>query len=171
VQVDLANWIDKPGIPADFIIPVSDKFNLVDAQLANWNNGAAAKELATSDWGTFQWMHFLRHLPKGQTEKRMDDLDATFHFTASGNSEILAAWLEQCVKNDHEKAYGKLDEFLTTVGRRKFLTPLYHELMATDKGKAIARKIYGHARPNYHSVSVRTMDEMLLWVPERPVAF
>ena len=171
VQVDLANWIDNPGIPADFIIPVSDKFNLVDAQLANWNNGAAAKELATSDWGTFQWMHFLRHLPKGQTEKRMDDLDATFHFTASGNSEILAAWLEQCVKNDHEKAYGKLDEFLTTVGRRKFLTPLYHELMATDKGKAIARKIYGHARPNYHSVSVRTMDEMLLWVPERPVAF
>jgi hypothetical protein len=116
-------------------------------------------------------MHFLRHLPDSLDNTRMTELDRSFAFTRSGISEILAAWLEQCVKNDHEKAYGKLDEFLTTVGRRKFLTPLYHELMATDKGKAIARKIYGHARPNYHSVSVRTMDEMLLWVPERPVAF
>ncbi len=164
VQVDLANWIDKPGIPADFIVPVSDKFKQVDAQLDRWNKGASSKDLTTDGWGTFQWMHFLRHLPEGQTEKRMDELDATYHFSASGNSEILAAWLEQCVKNDYEKAYGKLDEFLSTVGRRKFLVPLYQELIATEKGKAVARKIYGHARPNYHSVSVRTIDDMLHWV-------
>jgi len=166
VQIDFDNWLNKPGVPADYIIPVSDRFTLVDAQIDRWNKGAPAKDLATTGWGTFEWMHFLRHLPKGQTEKRMDDLDATFHFTASGNSEILAAWLEQCIKNDHEKAYGKLDEFLTTVGRRKFLIPLYQELIATEKGKAIALKIYSHARPNYHSVSVHTIDDMLHWTPE-----
>jgi aminopeptidase N len=165
VHVDLAEWIDKPGIPSDAIVPVSDKFIKVDGQIARWGQGTAAKELATDGWSTFEWMHFLRHLPAGQTEKQMNDLDATFHFTASGNSEVLAAWLEQCVKNDHEKAYGKLDEFLTTVGRRKFLVPLYQELIATEKGKAIALKIYAHARPNYHSVSVRTMDDMLHWTP------
>ncbi|MBZ0204931.1 MAG: M1 family metallopeptidase [Flavobacteriales bacterium] len=166
VGMDLDQWIDQPGIPPDVIIPVSDKFNKVDEQLALWSKGTPAKDLSSSGWSTFEWMHFLRHLPVGQTEKQMDELDATFHFTASGNSEILAAWLEQCVKNNYTKAYGKLDEFLTTVGRRKFLVPLYQELIATEKGKALAMKIYGNARPNYHSVSTRTIDDLLKWKSE-----
>ncbi|MBL7986061.1 MAG: leukotriene A4 hydrolase C-terminal domain-containing protein, partial [Flavobacteriales bacterium] len=130
---------------------------------ARWEKGTPANGLAVSGWSTFEWMHFLRHLPTGLTSARMDELDAAFHFTNSGNSEILAAWLEQCVRNDHEKAYEQLDRFLTTVGRRKFLIPLYEELIATEKGKVVAMKIYQHARPNYHSVSVRTIDGMLGW--------
>ena len=167
VDVDLAQWIDQPGIPSNAIIPTTDKFTAVDAQITRLGEGSPAKDLKTEGWVTFQWMYFLRHLPTGQSEKQMDDLDATFHFSRSGNSEILAAWLEQCVKNDYEKAYGKLEEFLTTVGRRKFLVPLYQELKATEKGKEIAKKIYTKARPNYHSVSVRTIDDMLKWVPAK----
>ncbi|MFZ1660202.1 MAG: M1 family metallopeptidase [Flavobacteriales bacterium] len=163
VQVDLDTWIFKPGIPTDVIVPVSTNFEQVDMQVTRFKGGSAAKGLETKGWGTFQWIHFLRHLPAGLTAKRMDDLDATFHFTSSGNSEILAAWLEQCVKNDYGKAYGKLDEFLTMVGRRKFLMPLYQELITTEKGKDLAMKIYGHARPNYHSVSQRSLDDLLGW--------
>ena len=163
VQLDLDEWIYKPGIPADVIVPTSANFAKVDAQVARFKDGTVAKDLATTGWGTFEWIHFLRHLPKGLDAKRMDDLDATYKFTTSGNSEILAAWLEQCVKNDYSKAYGKLDEFLTTVGRRKFLMPLYQEMIATEKGRALALKIYGHARPNYHSVSVRSLDDLLKW--------
>ena len=46
---------------------------------------------------------------------------------------------------------------------RKFLIPLYQELVATEKGRTIAEGIYAAARPNYHSVSVRTIDAMLGW--------
>lgn len=162
-ELNLDEWIEESGIPSNVIVPVSNKFNMVDLQINRWKGGTPAKELATADWGTFEWMHFLRHLPAGLDEKQMNELDAAFHFTASGNSEILAAWLEQCVKNDHEAAYGKLEEFLTRVGRRKFLVPLYQALIATDKGKAIAEEIYRKARPNYHSVSTRTIDDLLHW--------
>lgn len=170
VAMNLDEWIDKPGIPSNVIVPVSDKFRKVDAEVVRWGKGTPAKDLATAGWSTFEWMHFLRHLPAGQSPGRMDELDATFRLTASGNSEVLAAWLEQCVKNDHERAYGKLDEFLTTVGRRKFLVPLYTELKATEKGLAVALRIYAHARPNYHSVSVRTIDELLAWNTHKPPA-
>ena len=93
--------------------------------------------------------------------------DAAFHFTDSGNAEILAAWLEQCVSNDYSQAYEKLDRFLTTVGRRKFLIPLYAELIKTEHGRALAMNIYKVARPNYHSVSVRTIDDMLGWSAQK----
>lgn len=170
VTVDMDRWIFRPGLPDDVIVPTSKNFAMVDGQLMLWAKGTPAKELAAKHWGTFEWMHFLRHLPAGQTPRQMDDLDATFHFTRSGNSEILAAWLEQCVKNDHEAAYPRLAEFLTTVGRRKFLVPLYTELVATKKGRALAMEIYAKARGNYHSVSVNTLDELLAWKGTKPPA-
>ncbi len=168
VDLNLDEWIDKPGLPANVLVPTSEKFAEVDKELSRWSTGAPAKGtpaklLNTQGWNTFQWMHFLRHLPPGETPARMDELDAAFHFSASGNSEILAAWLEQCVKNNYQKAFPKLDEFLTTVGRRKFLIPLYQALIATKEGRERALEIYAHARPNYHSVSVRTIDDLLQW--------
>lgn len=173
VDLDLDAWVEKPGLPADVIVPTSEKFAEVDMQLLRWSTGAPAKgtrakDLDTHGWNTFQWIHFLRHLPTGLTQAEMDDLDHTFHFSDSGNSEILAAWLEQCVKNKYTKAYGKLEEFLVTVGRRKFLTPLYEALKQSEEGKRVAVEIYSKARPNYHSVSVRTIDDMLNWKETKP---
>lgn len=163
VDLDLDRWVEQPGLPPDVLVPKSERFVQVDEQLAQWNAGAAAKALDTHGWGTFRWMHFLRHLPQGQSAQRMAELDAAFGFTRSGNAEIVAAWLEQCVKNDYRAAYPKLNEFLTTVGRRKFLVPLYGALVATQEGREVAMDIYAKARPNYHSVSVRTIDDMLGW--------
>ena len=163
VKVDVDRWIYQTGIPDDDIVPVSDNFAKVEVEIVRWEKGTPANQLATKAWSTFEWMHFLRHLPAKLDEARMDELDRAYHFTASGNSEILAAWLEQCVTNEYDKSYERLDEFLTTVGRRKFLIPLYERLIATERGKAIAMNIYKVARPNYHSVSVRTIDGMLGW--------
>ena len=163
VSLDVDRWIYQPGLPDDDIVPVSDKFAKVEAEIARWRTGTPAKDLSTRNWSTFEWMHFLRHLPDSLNTSRMAELDGAFGFTRSGNSEIVVAWLEQCIANDYSPAYEKLDQFLTTVGRRKFLTPLYEALLKTEKGKAMAQNIYKAARPNYHAVSVRTMDDLLDW--------
>ena len=51
-----------------------------------------------------------------------------------------------------------LEHFLTSQGRRKFLTPLYRELLATAWGKEEAKRVYGMARPHYHAVATSTLD-------------
>ena len=48
---------------------------------------------------------------------------------------------------------GRLESFLTSVGRRKFLMPLYSELIKTPGGVAKARVIYAKARPFYHPIA------------------
>ena len=168
VKVDVAAWVDGPGLPMDALIPQYAGFAEVDAETARWLGGASALDLRTADWNAFQWIYFLRHLPRGLTQDHMSELDATFHLTQSGNAEVLAAWFEQCIRNDHDPAYPGLDRFLTSVGRRKFLMPLYTELMNTEKGKLMARTIYEQARPNYHSVAVRSLDELLVWKESKP---
>lgn len=167
VEMNLDRWIYQTGLPDDDIVPMSDKFAKVDKEVARWSSGTPAKQLAVKGWSTFEWMHFLRHLPDSLGNARMAELDRSFSFTRSGNSEILAAWLEQCVKNDYGPSYERLDSFLTQVGRRKFLIPLYERLIATEKGRAMAMNIYKAARQNYHSVSVRTIDDMLGWSAQK----
>ena len=167
---DLDVWIDGPGLPAGAVMPTSDRFAMVEAEIARWSAGTPAEQLATTGWSTFEWMHFLRHLPATMSEQQMQELDKTFAFTASGNSEVLVAWLENCIRNDHDIAYARLDSFLNTVGRRKYLVPLYTGLTGTEKGRLMAQTIYRSARPNYHAVSVRTLDDLLAWKDNKPPA-
>lgn len=161
VTVDIAAWVDGPGLPADAIVPVSDRFDAVDAAVATWVAGTAATALPSANWTTHEWLHFLRHLPASISPAQMSELDNAFGLTRSGNAEVLAAWLDLSIANNYQPAFGQLEQFLTSVGRRKFLVPLYTRLATTDSGLELGRKIYTKARPNYHAVSVRTVDEIL----------
>jgi hypothetical protein len=47
------------------------------------------------------------------------------------------------------------------MGRRKFLSPLYTRLASSDRGLALAREIYEHARPRYHPLAAKSIDRIL----------
>lgn len=95
--------------------------------------------------------------------KRMAELDQSFHLTQSGNSEIAFQWLLMSIRNRYEPAYPRLEEFLMSIGRRKFIKPLYEELAKTPEGRERALAIYRRARPTYHPISVAAIDEVLKW--------
>lgn len=163
-KLNIDGWIYSPGIPAEMKVPMSDRFTLVGEQIKSWEAGTAPEELTgSSDWTTHEWLHFIRHLPKGMDLVQMAGLDQAFKFTDSGNSEIQAAWFEHVIAHEYTAGYASLEAFLNRVGRRKFLSPLYKALAQTEKGKQMGRRIYADARANYHSVSVGTIDEILGW--------
>jgi len=91
----------------------------------------------------------------------MKVLDQVFKFTSSGNAEIQSAWYTLSIRKGYQPANKNIEAFLTSVGRRKFLMPLYKELVKTPEGKQWAKKIYVNARPNYHSVANNSIDELL----------
>lgn len=163
VQIDVGLWMNAPGLPGDAPAAASDALARVETAVADWRAGRAAAQLDTSDWVTQQWQHFLAVLPSEVDAEDMAQLDATFGFTASGNSEILCAWLELSIQKGYGPADAALESFLMNVGRRKFLTPLYKALNATPEGRARALELYARARPRYHSVSTKTLDGLLDW--------
>ncbi|HUS11056.1 MAG TPA: M1 family metallopeptidase, partial [Pyrinomonadaceae bacterium] len=95
--------------------------------------------------------------------QKMAELDQAFHLTQSGNSEIAFQWLMMSIKNRYEPAYPRLEEFLMSIGRRKFIKPLYEELAKTAEGRERALAIYRRARSSYHPISVASVDEVLKW--------
>jgi hypothetical protein len=67
------------------------------------------------------------------------------------------------IASDYAPAYPRLEQFLTSMGRRKFLKPLYEELVKTPEGKKRAQAIYRKARPTYHHIAVTTVDKIVGW--------
>lgn len=159
LQIDA--WVYGPGLPGNCPVPRSPEFERVEEQVRQWLDGRAASQLNTDGWTTHHWLHFLRTLPLSMATGRLQDLDAAFGFTTSGNSEILAAWFRHTIASGYPAADAALERFLTTVGRRKFLEPLYQQLAQTPQGLERARKIYQKARPGYHPVSYQTIDQIL----------
>lgn len=155
------SWIYEEGLPDNMPSVSAERFIKVDSVLADWIKGKPAESLETADWSTHEWLHFIGNLPEDMTTAQLTDLDQAFGFTSSGNSEILAAWFIHAIRNNYEPAYESLENFLVEVGRRKFLTPLYGEMIKTEEGKKMAKRIYNKARPNYHFVSVNSIDAML----------
>ena len=161
-ELQIEQWVFGPGVPANAVQPTSAAFAKVDAAVAAFNGGTPAAQLDTKDWSTHHWLHFLRSLKDLNVEK-MTQLDEAFKFTTSQNSEILSQWLLLAIPNRYERAYPALEQFLTGMGRRKFLKPIYEALAKTPEGTEMALGIYKKARPGYHSVSRNTVDEILDW--------
>jgi leukotriene-A4 hydrolase len=67
------------------------------------------------------------------------------------------------VQNGYEPAAARVETFLTEQGRRKFLKPLYEELVKTPAGRERALAIYRKARSTYHPVSIETVDAIVGW--------
>lgn len=151
------------GLPPGAPTAESARLARVDAALARLAAGTPPTELhaITKEWSSQEWEHFLRGLPLTLPTEAVARLDAAFHFTASGNAELLAAWFPLALRAGYAPADAALENFLRHVGRRKFLVPLYRALLGTPGGRARARRLYQLARPNYHSVATSTLDALL----------
>jgi len=158
---DFNAWIFTEGLPDNCPIPRSEKFNRVDSFIQTWIDTGAIDDSLIGKWSTHEWLHFLKNLPEPLNLSQMHTLDTLGNFTASGNSEILTLWLEKAIRYQYKHAYKKLEQFLIETGRRKFLTPLYTELLNTPEGKQFAIDVYKSARPNYHFVATNTIDKLL----------
>ncbi|MFK7743399.1 MAG: M1 family metallopeptidase [Planctomycetota bacterium] len=164
-QVDVETWVRKAGLPSDAPVPESERFAEVDAAARQFGAGTKPAELATEGWVTQQWLRFLSAL-KDPSIEQLAALDEQFAFTRSGNSEILASWLALATRRGLHAVDARMDLFLMTVGRRKFLVPLYQAILAApasagNAGSERALSIYRRARPRYHAVSQKTLDELL----------
>jgi leukotriene-A4 hydrolase len=188
-RVPIDEWISKPGLPGNAPKPTSPAFGRVEEQAKRWLQGEIkATQIPVSGWTTQERLHFLKFVQTAleppsstgsptdgpadagatqlsQTERTrlMGELDRAFNLTHSGNSEIAFQWLLMSIRNKYDPAHARLEEFLLSVGRRKFIRPLYQELAKTPEGKERALAIYRRARSTYHPIAVTSIDQDLGW--------
>jgi len=156
----LDEWVYEPGLPSNVARPDPAAFAEVDRAISAFSSGGPAPA-DFGRWTTAEKMRFLNGLPRKMPANRLAELDQRLRLNDAGNNEVLFAWLELAVANRYDPAVPALERFLTTQGRRKFVKPLLEELAKDGQwGRPIAARIYREARPLYHPITTRDIDEL-----------
>lgn len=162
-QIPVQEWVFQPGLPVS--APQAFSARLADASnfATLWAAGAiAASVLPARLWNTQQWVEFLRVLPRPVSLAKVSELDCAWNLTTIANYEILDEWLQIAIESEYDAAYPRLESFLYTVGRMKFLKPLYSRLMKTPRGQIHAHEMYTKARSGYHPIAQTMIDKIVL---------
>lgn len=160
LQIDA--WVYGPGLPSNAQEPRSEAFDRVDQVVAAYNASGEVAAIPWADWSTQERLRFIGELPEELSADRLAALDSGLGLSASGNAEVLFAWLMVAIENRYEPALPSLERFLTSMGRRKFVLPLFTALWEEgDWGRPIATRIYARARPGYHSVTTGSVDRVV----------
>lgn len=156
----LDDWVYHPGLPANVARPDPAAFAEVDRESAAFAKGAPPP-VEFAGWTTAEKLRFLNSLPRKLPRDKMTALDRQLRLGQAGNNEVLFAWLELAVANRYDPALPALERFLTSQGRRKFVSPLITALAEDPEwGRPIAVRIYARARPLYHPVTTAGLDKL-----------
>jgi aminopeptidase N len=166
-KLKLDEWVYKPGLPDNAVHVVSPLLAQIDQRAAAFVTEGITPELV-KDWNTSQRVRFLNRLPRKLGAAQLESLSKAMSLDTQRNSEVRFAWLRLAIANRHQPAVDNLVDFLTSMGRRKFVLPLFADLMAQgDWGRALAQRIYATARPGYHSVTVGSVDKVVKLEPAK----
>ena len=169
-QLMMDAWIYQSGMPSNWQPPVSNAFVPVDAAARGFfADKRPASIIPWAGWSTQERQRFLAWRPEGRTgtadwltDAQLADLEATLNLRQEGNAELVFAWLQIAVQHRYQPAVPTLEHFLTTMGRRKFVLPLFTSLWAEgDWGRSIATPLYARARPGYHPVTTGSVDAVV----------
>jgi leukotriene-A4 hydrolase len=160
-ELRIREWLFEPGLPGNDTPPTSPILERAAGEARRFAAGAPAASLQTEGWATQQWQRFLATLPERLTGAQLADLDAALHLSTRGNAEVLFLWLRIAVRNEYRPAYAALERFLTSYGRRKFIEPLYAEMVKTPGGREQAARIYAQAGPAYHATTRQAVETVV----------
>ncbi|MBU2426728.1 MAG: M1 family metallopeptidase, partial [Gammaproteobacteria bacterium] len=153
-------WVFGPGLPADYPQQPSDAFVKVSTQLQSWlKQDIALAALPTSEWSVHEWLHFINQLPRDLAPAQLAELDKAFSLSQSSNAEIFVAWSRLTIPLNYLPVMPHVEHFLLTVGRTKFVVPLYRLLLANPAQKSLAKQIYQQARAGYHPLTQSQIDK------------
>ena len=154
-------WVYGQEMPENLVAAPEGAFAEVDDAIAAFNDGSTPNGEAWSGWNTAERLRFIGGIEQDLPTVRLDALNREFDLNETGNNEILFLWLKLAIANRYEAALPRLERFLTTQGRRKFVAPLITALAEDEEwGRPIATEIYAEARPLYHPITTRGLDDL-----------
>ncbi|HLL22470.1 MAG TPA: M1 family metallopeptidase [Kofleriaceae bacterium] len=154
-RVDATTWIDGTGMP-EITKPASTKLERIEAI------GAALPppDVARA-WTPTEWMIYLESLPKTPASLPLcRALDTEYHLTDSTNYDVVVVWLELSLRAGHD-VLARVEQVLASMGRMKYLRPLYKALAGNVATRARAHRVFEQLRPTYHPIAQQVVEMVL----------
>jgi aminopeptidase N len=151
-------WIYEAGVPKNAYPIVSDRIEKVDQWVEAYQlDPSMMKNMPWKEWMYQEQYRFLTKV-KFKSLDALRDFDAQWQVSQTGNKEILFAWLLQTIEmGDRSKeSITVLNQFLSSVGRRKFISPLYKSLKVHGRQPEAVKYMEKYEK-TYHAVTRQTV--------------
>jgi hypothetical protein len=159
-RVRAEDWLHQPGMPADAPRFASPRLQEIAGLAAAWKSGPASAAQILK-LRPAELLLFLQQLPRELSVPDCARLDQELALTGRGNYEILVQWLCMAASAGHEPVFPRVREVLSSVGRMKYVRPLYQALGKTPAGRKLAREVFAAASPAYHGLTRRVAESVL----------
>lgn len=160
-KLHIHEWIYEPGLPENCPVIQPIRFEAVDKQRLAFEQSGQMQAIQPANWSTHEWVHFLRKLPHPFATSRLALLDQQFHLSDSKNSEIAATWFVLSISSGYDQAFPAMEKFIATVGRKKFLEPIYSELHQQARYQSLANEYLQKYQANYHPQTAKKIADIL----------
>jgi leukotriene-A4 hydrolase len=160
-DAELDEWLHGAGIPASATRARSTRLAALDTTRAAWLKGElATSQLDTGKWNATEWMKFLNDIDGKASAAQLKELDQKFGLAKTGNNEVAFRFYRASIKAGYD-VRTPLHAFLMSVGRQKFVVPLYAALLKNRADKAWATGVYKEARLRYHPATQSSVDKQM----------
>ncbi|MCX8147942.1 M1 family metallopeptidase [Thermaurantimonas aggregans] len=156
-EINVESWVYEPGLPSTIVKPNSTKFSAIESTVVSFLKTKVVP--ITSRWTALEYIYFLQNLKGKIDEELCKKLDNHFRFTHSKNSEILAIWFLLCIETNYRQAWDAMKQFTVQTGRRKFVIPIYRELIKNNQIQ-LAKSIFQEAAKNYHPITYKSVAQL-----------
>ena len=159
-EAELAEWLHGPGIPASAVRMVSPRLTSLNNARDAWLAGLLpTASLNSPKWSAAEWIKFLNDIDGKAGETQLRELDRAFALGRSTNSEVAFRFYRAAINGGYREVRAPLEAFLMSVGRKKFVVPLYAALQKNEEDRAWAQALYQRARPRYHPETQVSVDK------------
>ena len=153
-HVGAARWIDGDGVPSDAPRARSTRLEAIEAIA---REGTLVDEPGTP----IEWQLYLEALPRPVAAETCRALDERFGLTRRTNHEILVTWLELALRAGYRGVVPRVEEVLGSVGRMKYLRPLYAALVEDPLTRPVAERTFAAVKARYHPIARQVVDGVL----------
>ena len=165
-KIDFETWIFAPGLPPvtlDFDTP---EYNGAINLATDFIDGKADPATAVKIYRNFTIDLkglFITHLINNI--KQIDDckaeyIDDTLSISKEINGEVIFRWLQVAIRSGQLRyPYALADDFVGSIGRMKFIIPVYTAIFDQDPSQAKA--IYAKHKDFYHPLAVEGIEKIL----------
>jgi leukotriene-A4 hydrolase len=164
-QIDFKTWIEGPGLPPVIVDLDTPEYNAAINLAESFLNGSpdpSASDIYSGFSVNLKGL-FLSHMIQYVDRVTSDiaaNVDNTVHVSQEINGEIVFRWLEVAVRSGYHAApFDTENEFLGSIGRMKFVTPIYQAIH--DVAPDNAQQIYAGHRDFYHPIARDAIEDIL----------
>lgn len=176
-----SEWLYQKGLPKNCIQLYSQRFEKITQLARKFSAGEnifkkkvswvkikgkrrkkkLVYQLKRSDFIAQEWQVFIRQLPKKMAVEQLKLVDRELNFKNWGNAEIMEEWFVLGIRSNYKEVFPAMEKFISKVGRRKFLLPIYSTLAEQERTKKWALGVYKKAKINYHPITQKSIEELI----------